>query len=90
MELDGQGGITAILGPTNTGKTHRAVERMLQFGTGTSLWTPLACSAGRARASVSWSQARVVVRHPPHSHALTGHASHATPPRWWQIRPDDC
>ncbi len=34
MELTGQGGITAILGPTNTGKTHRAVERMLQFGTG--------------------------------------------------------
>ncbi|MCA9710777.1 MAG: helicase, partial [Myxococcales bacterium] len=27
-------GITALLGPTNTGKTHRAVERMLQHGTG--------------------------------------------------------
>ena len=34
MDLTGPGGITAILGPTNTGKTHRAVERMLQFGTG--------------------------------------------------------
>jgi len=34
LELTGPGGITAILGPTNTGKTHRAVERMLQFGTG--------------------------------------------------------
>ncbi len=34
MVLPGQGGITAILGPTNTGKTHRAVERMLQFRTG--------------------------------------------------------
>ncbi len=27
-------GITAVLGPTNTGKTHRAVERMLRHGTG--------------------------------------------------------
>jgi ATP-dependent RNA helicase SUPV3L1/SUV3 len=34
VELTGPGGITALLGPTNTGKTHRAVERMLQFGTG--------------------------------------------------------
>ncbi len=34
MDFTGPGGITAILGPTNTGKTHRAVERMLQFGTG--------------------------------------------------------
>jgi len=34
VDLSGQGGITAILGPTNTGKTHRAVERMLQFRTG--------------------------------------------------------
>ena len=34
MDLNGPGGITALLGPTNTGKTHRAVERMLQFGTG--------------------------------------------------------
>lgn len=27
-------GITALLGPTNTGKTHRAIERMLRHGTG--------------------------------------------------------
>src|SRR5688500_16142792 len=27
-------GITALLGPTNTGKTHRAVERMLEHRTG--------------------------------------------------------
>ncbi|MEM9453137.1 MAG: helicase-related protein [Myxococcota bacterium] len=27
-------GITALLGPTNTGKTHRAIERMLAHGTG--------------------------------------------------------
>ena len=26
--------ITALLGPTNTGKTHHAVERMLEHGTG--------------------------------------------------------
>ncbi len=32
--LGERGGIAAILGPTNTGKTHRAVERMLQFGSG--------------------------------------------------------
>ena len=28
------GGITAVLGPTNTGKTHHAVERMLNHRTG--------------------------------------------------------
>jgi ATP-dependent RNA helicase SUPV3L1/SUV3 len=28
-------GITALLGPTNTGKTHRAIERMLEHGSGT-------------------------------------------------------
>ena len=28
------GGITALLGPTNTGKTHRAVERMLEHASG--------------------------------------------------------
>ena len=33
-DFEGQGGITAVLGPTNTGKTHRAVERMLRFRTG--------------------------------------------------------
>nr|MCH9685402.1 helicase [Deltaproteobacteria bacterium] len=27
-------GITALLGPTNTGKTHRAIERMLRHNTG--------------------------------------------------------
>ena len=26
--------ITALLGPTNTGKTHRAIERMLEHPTG--------------------------------------------------------
>ena len=31
---DGAQSITAQLGPTNTGKTHRAVERMLQHGSG--------------------------------------------------------
>ena len=24
-------GVTAVLGPTNTGKTHHAIERMLSF-----------------------------------------------------------
>ncbi|MBN1655572.1 MAG: helicase [Deltaproteobacteria bacterium] len=28
------GGVTAILGPTNTGKTHRAIERMLEWPSG--------------------------------------------------------
>ena len=28
------GGITAVLGPTNTGKTHYAIERMLAYRTG--------------------------------------------------------
>ena len=29
-----QGGVCALLGPTNTGKTHHAIERMLSFPTG--------------------------------------------------------
>ncbi len=34
MPPDGASSITAILGPTNTGKTHRALERMLEHQTG--------------------------------------------------------
>jgi ATP-dependent RNA helicase SUPV3L1/SUV3 len=34
MAPDGTSSITAILGPTNTGKTHRAIERMLEHPTG--------------------------------------------------------
>ncbi|MFT3925365.1 MAG: helicase-related protein [Myxococcales bacterium] len=30
----GDGRVGALLGPTNTGKTHRAIERMLEFDTG--------------------------------------------------------
>src|SRR5262245_12370877 len=33
MSADGSS-ITAVLGPTNTGKTHRAIERMLEHPTG--------------------------------------------------------
>ncbi|MGR6467580.1 helicase-related protein [Rhizobium sp. PAMB 3182] len=33
MILSGRG-VTAMLGPTNTGKTHYAIERMLAYGTG--------------------------------------------------------
>ncbi|RII38079.1 disulfide oxidoreductase [Pseudooceanicola sediminis] len=32
--MSGQGRITAVLGPTNTGKTHYAIERMLGYRTG--------------------------------------------------------
>ena len=34
MSADEPRGITALLGPTNTGKTHRALERMLEHRTG--------------------------------------------------------
>ena len=34
MPFDGTPRVTAVLGPTNTGKTHQAVERMLAHGTG--------------------------------------------------------
>src|SRR5215831_15087570 len=34
MPPDGVSSITAVLGPTNTGKTHRALERMLEHQTG--------------------------------------------------------
>ena len=33
MMLSGRG-VTAVLGPTNTGKTHYAIERMVAHGTG--------------------------------------------------------
>lgn len=32
--LGSRGQITAVLGPTNTGKTHYAIERMLSYRTG--------------------------------------------------------
>jgi ATP-dependent RNA helicase SUPV3L1/SUV3 len=32
--MSDEAGITALLGPTNTGKTHRALERMLEHATG--------------------------------------------------------
>jgi ATP-dependent RNA helicase SUPV3L1/SUV3 len=32
--VDDRGPVTALLGPTNTGKTHRAIERMLEHETG--------------------------------------------------------
>jgi len=34
MSLSDQGRVTAVLGPTNTGKTHYAIERMLSHRTG--------------------------------------------------------
>ena len=34
LDLDGTAAITAVLGPTNTGKTHRAVQRMLAHRSG--------------------------------------------------------
>jgi ATP-dependent RNA helicase SUPV3L1/SUV3 len=34
LDMAGQGRIIALLGPTNTGKTHAAIERMLQLGSG--------------------------------------------------------
>ncbi|MEL6577208.1 MAG: hypothetical protein AAFQ81_15100, partial [Pseudomonadota bacterium] len=33
-EIPGESAITAVLGPTNTGKTHYAIERMLSYRTG--------------------------------------------------------
>ncbi len=33
MILSGRG-VTAVLGPTNTGKTHSAIERMVAYGSG--------------------------------------------------------
>ncbi|EBY7415903.1 hypothetical protein D6J61_26925, partial [Salmonella enterica subsp. enterica serovar Alachua] len=33
LTLSGRG-VTAVLGPTNTGKTHLAIERMLSHGSG--------------------------------------------------------
>ncbi len=34
MAFDGQPRVTAVLGPTNTGKTHYAIDRMLSYRTG--------------------------------------------------------
>ena len=42
-------GVTAVLGPTNTGKTHLAIERMLAHSSGAD--RPAAAAARRARSS---------------------------------------
>ncbi len=34
LDLDGTASVTAVLGPTNTGKTHRAIQRMLRHRSG--------------------------------------------------------
>src|SRR5271168_2919455 len=34
VSSEAPGRITAVLGPTNTGKTHLAIERMLGYGSG--------------------------------------------------------
>ena len=45
MPFDAAPRVTAVLGPTNTGKTHYAIERMLAHRTGV-IGLPLPC--GRA------------------------------------------
>ena len=48
FRLDGQKHVLAVLGPTNTGKTHFAVERMLAHKTGL-IGFPLRLLANRGR-----------------------------------------
>ena len=70
-------GITALLGPTNTGKTHRAVERMLRHHTG-MIGLPLRLLAREVydRVSTRVGEQRVAL--------LTGEEKRVPPrPRYW-------
>src|ERR1043165_4212986 len=62
MPPDGVSSISAILGPTNTGKTHRAVERMLEHETG-MMGLPLRLLAREVydRATAGLGEARVAL-----------------------------
>jgi len=56
--------VTAVLGPTNTGKTHLAVERMLAHGTG-MIGLPLRLLAREIYDRVVKARgARSTIRHP--------------------------
>ncbi len=66
--------ITALLGPTNTGKTHRAVERMLQHATGMiglplrllarEVYDKVAARVGAARVALVTGEEKRVPRRP--------------------------
>ena len=67
-------GVTAVLGPTNTGKTHLAIERMLGHSSGL-IGLPLRLPAPRLRHLVLLPQPRL----PPHEHPLRRPREHRAP-----------
>ena len=70
-------GVTAVLGPTNTGKTHLAIERMLGHESG-MIGLPLRLLAREV-------YSRVVERVGPHAVALVTGEEKIKPenPRYW-------
>ena len=77
MALDGGSRVTAVLGPTNTGKTHYAIERMLGHRTGV-IGLPLRLLAREV-------YDRIVALRGPSVVALVTGEERIVPPRaaWW-------
>jgi ATP-dependent RNA helicase SUPV3L1/SUV3 len=77
MALDGGPRVTAVLGPTNTGKTHYAIERMLGHRTGV-IGLPLRLLAREV-------YDRIVALRGPSVVALVTGEERIVPPRaaWW-------
>jgi ATP-dependent RNA helicase SUPV3L1/SUV3 len=77
LDLDGRGNVRAILGPTNTGKTHRAVERMLAHKTG-MIGLPLRLLAREVYDRVVAAKGEAAVA------LVTGEEKRIpADPRWW-------
>ena len=77
MAFDGDSRVTAVLGPTNTGKTHYAIERMLAHRTGI-IGLPLRLLAREV-------YDRIVALRGPSVVALVTGEERIVPPRaaWW-------
>ncbi|MFQ8431036.1 helicase-related protein [Amaricoccus sp. W119] len=77
MAFDGEPRVTAVLGPTNTGKTHYAIERMLAHRTGV-IGLPLRLLAREV-------YDRIVALRGPSVVALVTGEERIVPPRaaWW-------
>ena len=77
LNLDGSANILALLGPTNTGKTHQAIERMLRYHTGT-IGLPLRLLAREVYDRVSTRVGEQAVA------LVTGEEKRVPPnPRYW-------
>src|SRR3981189_3253329 len=75
-------GVTAVLGPTNTGKTHLAIERMLAHSSGI-IGLPLRLR-GRGAHNKAVARGGAAARGPPAVALITGEEKIKPPnPRYW-------